>query len=246
MRQRIRPLVRAIATWLLFGVILAIIIAVAAEWFIEVARDKGLFENAGANWDRVVSAVTTFVTSAWVLYPLAGLSGLVGGLWVDHLLRRSEQQAGKPESTFEEAFERAASTPPPLTPPPASSARNAGLGQYDPLRQNAPDYAMWRSLSKAKIGELAAVCAGDDPGLSMLSSRAKPYKQHIINGVNEGAVGRVGGTQRIQTRAIMYEGDPGAWTSISTPVSDSSEVYVDEVRRYFAEMGVKTDLFVDD
>jgi hypothetical protein len=98
MLHRMRRYVRNILTWILGSVIVVIVVAVLGEFFVEVARDKGLYTNAGARWDRLVSATASIATSPWVLYPLIALAGLVGGMWLDTLLRRQEQlrETGKP------------------------------------------------------------------------------------------------------------------------------------------------------
>lgn len=85
-----RPATRKAATWLLSFVAGSIILAVVAEWFIAVATDKGLFEDAGDQWDSFMGAIAEFATPGWVIYPLIGLAGLVAGLWLDVLLRKRE------------------------------------------------------------------------------------------------------------------------------------------------------------
>ena len=57
-----RGILRRVLTWLLVFVFGGIALAVASEFFIEAARDKGWYDNAGQTWDRVVSAVLGFVT----------------------------------------------------------------------------------------------------------------------------------------------------------------------------------------
>ncbi|MER0239552.1 hypothetical protein [Fulvimarina sp. MAC8] len=79
-----RNLTRKIATWFLVAVVLAIIITVLSEFFIEVAKDKGFYDNAGKRWDRVMGAVADLVTTGYVLYPVTALSGLVAGVWLHH------------------------------------------------------------------------------------------------------------------------------------------------------------------
>lgn len=86
-----RALVRRIVTWLFVGVLAAIAVSVAAEWFIEVAKDKGLYEDAGRSWDNLMGAITSFVASGWILYPLVGLAGVVVGMWTDEFLKRLER-----------------------------------------------------------------------------------------------------------------------------------------------------------
>ena len=96
MLRRMRRRLRNILTWLLGSVIVVIVVAVIGEFFIEVARDKGLYTDAGARWDRLMNEVVPIVTSPWVLYPLTALAGLVGGMWIDTLMRRQEARDGDP------------------------------------------------------------------------------------------------------------------------------------------------------
>jgi uncharacterized membrane protein len=70
-----RALVRKIATWVLVGGVLGVFVAVVAEWFIEVARDKGMFKEAGSRWDHAMGMITDWATSGWTLYPLTALGG---------------------------------------------------------------------------------------------------------------------------------------------------------------------------
>lgn len=88
MRNRILK----IFTWLLGGSVVTIAGPICVEWFIEVAKYKGFYENAGPRWDKTVGVVASFVTSGWALYPLVGLAGFVGGLWTDTLLKRVENR----------------------------------------------------------------------------------------------------------------------------------------------------------
>ena len=92
MFQAMRAVLRRFLTWILAGIVGTIVLAVVAEWFIEVARDKGLFTDAGGMWDSVVGTVLTAVLHPWFLAALTGLGGLVAGLWIDAFLRRIERR----------------------------------------------------------------------------------------------------------------------------------------------------------
>lgn len=94
-----RRILRRFLTWLLVGAVGAIIVALFAEWLIEVARDKGYYDNAGRNWDSLVSAVLAFATSTVPLTGIALLAGLVGGMWLDQLLLRRERDVPTPLSS---------------------------------------------------------------------------------------------------------------------------------------------------
>jgi len=83
-----RQFIRALLTTLFVSVILAIVVAVLGEWFIEVARDKGWYQDAGQRWDLLASALVDTLISPLVLYPISVLGGLTAGLWLEPLLRR--------------------------------------------------------------------------------------------------------------------------------------------------------------
>lgn len=87
-----RKLFRRLLTGFLILVVLAIIVAVVGEFFIEVARGKGWYTDAADKWDRVVSAVLSFVTAPAFIAGLALLTGLVGGLWLDQFLLRWDKR----------------------------------------------------------------------------------------------------------------------------------------------------------
>lgn len=86
-------IVRNVLTWILVGVVLSIILAVVGEWFISVAKDKGLYDDAGEKWDRAIASVARFVQEGSVLYPVTALSGIVAGLWVDVLLSKLKERS---------------------------------------------------------------------------------------------------------------------------------------------------------
>lgn len=97
-----RGILRRVLSWVLLGAFGTIALAVFGEWFIEVARDKGWYDNAGQTWDRLVSAVLTFVSSPPVLIGLSLLTGLVGGLWLDQLLLKKERMPSDAETQSRE------------------------------------------------------------------------------------------------------------------------------------------------
>lgn len=141
-----RLLIRRIATWLFVGVVCAIIVAVAAQWFIEVARDKGLFEDAGERWDVAMGVITEFATSGWVLYPLTALGGYVAGLWTEKWLRvQGDEKKDKYQDT---------------TPAPAPPAGN-------------PDYTLDVSSLSSLLSNLSK--AGVEPGWLKVSFAAPQH-----------------------------------------------------------------------
>lgn len=92
-----RSKIRKILSWLLGAVAGAIIIAVAGEWFIEVAKDKGWYRNAGENWDSAMSVVLSYLAQPGFYVPFTGFVGLVGGLWLDAALKVFEPRNRKPK-----------------------------------------------------------------------------------------------------------------------------------------------------
>jgi len=82
-----RTVLKKITTWVLGAVVVAIIVAVVGQWFIQVATDKGWYRNAGRRWDGVMNALL----SLWVLFPTSILAGFVGGLWADARLAKKER-----------------------------------------------------------------------------------------------------------------------------------------------------------
>jgi hypothetical protein len=86
MRARLRKLI----TQVFAGLLTLAAVPVLAEWLIEVARDKGVYDHAGQRWDAIVGVIADFVMSPAVAHPMVGLAGLVAGLWLDNWLRRRD------------------------------------------------------------------------------------------------------------------------------------------------------------
>lgn len=82
-----RRKIRNILSWLLGSVCLAFILAVFAEWFIEVAKDKGWYDGAGQRWDSIASSVFSLTSNPLVYVPLIGFIGIAGGMWLDCVLK---------------------------------------------------------------------------------------------------------------------------------------------------------------
>lgn len=81
--------IRKILTWLFFICFTGILIPVGAEFFIEVAKDKGIYSDAGKRWDSAMTTLASLVTVWWITYPVVCLGGLVAGLWLDIMLKRN-------------------------------------------------------------------------------------------------------------------------------------------------------------
>ena len=84
--QITRSGVRTWATRVFVALAGAIILGVVAQWFIQVATDKGWYANAGHDWDQLVTPLLAFLTS-WPLLAIAILSGgVMIGLRLDAYL----------------------------------------------------------------------------------------------------------------------------------------------------------------
>ncbi|WP_157123840.1 hypothetical protein [Allosphingosinicella indica] len=96
---------RKILTWVLVSCIGAIVVAVVSEFFIEAARQKGWYLDAGQKWDRVAASTVAILTSSYVLYPLTALGGLVAGAWLDTWLAKVDRSNSDREKTGADALE---------------------------------------------------------------------------------------------------------------------------------------------
>ncbi len=92
-----RRTARKILSWILISVVLAIAVAVAAEWWIEVLKQKNFYADAAARWDRFADRAVAFALSLPVLLATAFSSGLVVGLWADSLPGK-KRRGSKPAS----------------------------------------------------------------------------------------------------------------------------------------------------
>lgn len=98
-----RLLLRRFATWLFVGLLSALVFGVIGQWAIQVATDKGLYTDAGKNWDRGMMALAHFfhglvalATSTPVLMLLAASGGGALALSVDKKLKVSEGGSNAP------------------------------------------------------------------------------------------------------------------------------------------------------
>lgn len=77
--------------WALY-VASAIALGVVVEFFIELAKERGLYEEPSSKVATVLSAIQLVTAQSWFPW-LAGFAfGLCLGLWVDAALRRREQR----------------------------------------------------------------------------------------------------------------------------------------------------------
>jgi hypothetical protein len=89
--SEMRKLARLILVTIAGGLILAIAAGVIGEFFIELARQRGWYDNASERLDAAASAFSSFVTQPWFLIITAVLGGLALGVWLDVLLRRADR-----------------------------------------------------------------------------------------------------------------------------------------------------------
>lgn len=85
-----RRLSRRLATSLTFIFLLSLLGAIVGEFFIELAKERGLYAQPAERLGAAVTAFSSFVTQTWFLSISACLTGLTVGLWADVALRRWE------------------------------------------------------------------------------------------------------------------------------------------------------------
>jgi hypothetical protein len=72
------------------GLVLAIAAGVVAEFFIELARERGWYDNPSQRLDAAVNAFRSFVTQTLFISTTALVAGLALGAWLDLFLRHRE------------------------------------------------------------------------------------------------------------------------------------------------------------
>ncbi len=102
-----RKIIRWAAFALFMMVLLPIIVSVVGEFFIELAREKGLYSDPSNRLDAAMIALTVFVTQTWLLVAAGFFGGLAAGLWLDVILRHKlhHETVGVPVS--KEVLEKA-------------------------------------------------------------------------------------------------------------------------------------------
>jgi hypothetical protein len=85
--------VRWLANSLCGGLLLAITAGVFSEFFIEAAKDKGLYSGAGSRLDAAMTAFSEFVLQTWFLCLTTLSIGFAAGLGLDALMRRRERKS---------------------------------------------------------------------------------------------------------------------------------------------------------
>jgi hypothetical protein len=96
-------IIRGILTWLLGGVLLALI----AEFAVSLVREHGVFDHPTARVEAIMSLLASIRDQVWFWPAVTLLVGLVAGMWIDSLVRRRNPRA-VPETH---------ALPVPVTPP---------------------------------------------------------------------------------------------------------------------------------
>lgn len=83
MRRRIRKWL----SWIASATVAVIVVPVLGQYFVELAREGGIYEQPSEIVGGVTNAVFAFVTQTWVLVFASFIVGLTSGMWLDLLLR---------------------------------------------------------------------------------------------------------------------------------------------------------------
>lgn len=86
--EKVRLFIRWLVTFIGGGLLGTIAFGVVGEFFVELARERGLYEGPSRRLDAAMTAFSEFVTQTWMLVAAALLCGLAIGLWADTLMRR--------------------------------------------------------------------------------------------------------------------------------------------------------------
>ena len=93
--QKARKFIRIATTWILVGFALTILASVVGEFFIELAKEQGLYENPSAKVASMMSLLAEIVRSWWFILALGVFLGAVVALWSDYFLRRADAPANR-------------------------------------------------------------------------------------------------------------------------------------------------------
>jgi hypothetical protein len=86
----LRRLSRRLSASLTFLFLFAIAGALVAEFFIELGKEQGWYQQPAQRVEAAMTAFSVFVTQTWFLVLAAALTGLTAGLWSDVALRKRE------------------------------------------------------------------------------------------------------------------------------------------------------------
>ncbi|MEQ8746435.1 hypothetical protein [Pyruvatibacter sp.] len=87
-----------ILRWAAAGLLGLMLSPVVSEFFIELARERGVYDNPTETLEGGIAMLSGLVNSQYFISTLALVAGLSVGLWLDHFLRRIERKHA-PEAT---------------------------------------------------------------------------------------------------------------------------------------------------
>lgn len=76
-----------------------LILPIGSEFFIELARERGVYENATATVTSAIPNLATLTASWWFALALGVFAGATAALWLDYWLRGGAGGIGKPKSS---------------------------------------------------------------------------------------------------------------------------------------------------
>jgi hypothetical protein len=88
----LRKTVRVLAT----GTFVLLLAPVVGDFFVEIARENGFYNNATAKVQAVVDWLQSIFGEQGFFWLLFGIGGLAAGLWLDVLLKRREPERPDP------------------------------------------------------------------------------------------------------------------------------------------------------
>jgi len=138
-------LLRTAVSFVFGAIVVAILASVVGEFFIELARERGLYDHPSQRASAAMSALHGFVTQTAFLMFASAVGGLTLGLWLDRFLGRRE----KPSEV------NADPTPPPDDQNPYG--KDAPFFS-DYAREEAPDKASYNDLLAFSLDYLIPAC----------------------------------------------------------------------------------------
>lgn len=118
-----------------------------------------------------------------------------------------------------------------------SQPANLRMFDFEP-----PNYGAWRACETAAIVEIARLCAEEEPHSTPMSGREKPFVNLIMDGVRVGEVRRSDAVE-VQVTAISEDDPEPRRQKVSTPLDQSSQVYIEDVAAFFKKRGVSAEFF---
>lgn len=91
--RRARQILRIAVTILL----VLLILPIGSEFFIEMARERGVYENPTATITSAVTTLAALTTSWWYALALGFVAGSTAALWLDYWLRGGAGGIGEPK-----------------------------------------------------------------------------------------------------------------------------------------------------